>query len=137
MHQRKLSAVVILAAFILLSGMGGTAGFEHAPRVEKNFAVAITDITGNKIDGEKFSWEGRLHFSGYMGLATVTIPFERIKDITVGELRERKVKVTAHLTDGTESSFDIDAKSHCYGEAPFGSFMLEMEEIRTIIFKKS
>ncbi len=136
MHRRILLAAVILAAFILLTGMGGTGGFERAPRVDKNFAVTVTDVSGKKIEGEKFSWEGRVHVSGYMGLAQVTMPFDRIRELTVGSPRERKVTITAHLTDGSETSFDVDAKSRCFGEAPFGSFMLQMDEIKSIVFRK-
>jgi hypothetical protein len=136
MLQRAYAAVLIVAAFILLTAMGGSGGFERAPRVEKNFAVVITDASGVKIQGEKFSWEGRVHFSGFLGMAQVTLPFDKVKDLTMGEKRERKVKVTARLMDGSETSFDMDAKSRCYGEAGFGSFMLLMDEIKTIVFKK-
>jgi len=136
MHQRTLRAVIILAAFIVLTGMGGAGGFERAPRVDKNFAVTITDTTGNKISGDKFSWEGRVHFAGFLGMAQVTMPFDRIQDLTTGELRERKVRVTAHLTDGSETTFDVDARSRCFGEATFGSFMLQMDEIKSIVFNK-
>ncbi len=136
MHRRIILAAFILAAFILLTGLGGTGGFERAPRVDKNFAVTITDVSGKKIEGEKFSWEGRVHVAGYMGLAQVTMPFDRIRELTVGSPRERKVTITAHLTDGSETSFDVDAKSRCFGEAPFGSFMLQMDEIKSIVFKK-
>ncbi len=134
---RKISyALVIAAAFILLTAMGSTGGFERAPRVEKNFPVVVTDATGVKIDGEKFSWEGRLHFTGYKGMAQVNIPFEKVQDLTVGQKADRKITVTVHLSDGTESSFDIDAKSRCFGEASFGSFMLQMDEIKSVAFKK-
>ncbi len=136
MQRRVLNSAIILTAFILLTGMGGSGGFERAPRVEKNFAVTVTDISGKKIEGEKFSWEGRIHLSGYMGLAQVTMPFDRIREITVGSPRERKVTVTARLTDGSETSFDVDAKSRCFGEAPFGSFMLQLDEIKSVVFRK-
>ena len=135
MLQRTFYAVLMVAAFILLTAMGGAGGFERAPRVEKNYAVVVTDSSGKRIEGEKFSWEGRIHFAGYLGMAQVTMPFEKIKEVTVGETRERKVKVTAHLTDGTETGFEVDAKSRCFGEAGFGSFMLQMDEIKTIVFK--
>jgi hypothetical protein len=137
MHQHKFSVVFILTAFILLTGMGGTGGFEKAPRVEKNFAVTIIDKTGGKIEGEQFSWEGRIQFAGFMSLAQVTIPFDRIKTLTVGEIRERKVRIKVTLVDGSETSLDVDAKSHCYGESSFGNFMFEMDEINTITFKRS
>lgn len=135
MFQRISYVLICAAALMLLTAMGGTGGFERAPRVEKNFNVVVNDATGVKIDGEKFSWEGRLHFAGYKGMAQVTIPFEKVKELTVGQKVERKVTVTARFADGTESSFDIDAKSRCFGEASFGSFMLEMDEIKSITFK--
>ena len=137
MVQRAFYAGMLLAVFILCTAMGGTRGFERAPRVEKNYAVAVTDAAGNKIQGEKFSWEGRIYFSGYLGMAQVTMPFEKVKELTVGDKKERKVKVTARLTDGTETSFEVDAKTRCFGEAGFGSFMLQMEEIKSITFKRN
>jgi len=134
---RTFSTTILLFITVLfLTAMGGKGGgFERAPRVDKNFTVTVTDVSGNKINGEKLSWEGRVHFAGSMGMASITIPFEKIKELTVGDKKERKVKITAKLKDGTETAFDIDADSRCYGEAPFGSFMLTMEEIRSISFK--
>jgi len=103
--------------------------------VDKNFTVIVTDVSGNKITGEKFSWEGRVHFAGSLGMASINIPFEKIKDLSIGEKKEKKVRVTAKLKDGSETTFDIEADSRCYGEATFGSFMLTMEEIKAVSFK--
>jgi len=136
MRRTSLTVVFLFLAFLFLTAMGGKGGgFERAPRVDKNFAVTVTDGSGNKINGEKFSWEGRVHFAGSLGMVSITIPFEKIKEISVGEKKEKKFKVTAKLKDGSETVFDIDADSRCYGEAPFGSFMLTLEEIRSILFK--
>lgn len=137
MRSKVLSLIVLVTVALLLTAMGGKGGgFERAPRVDKSFTVTVTDASGNKISGEKFSWEGRIHFAGSLGMASITVPFERIKEIAVGEKKEKKVKVTARMKDGTETVFDIDADSRCYGEAPFGSFMLLMDEIRTVAFKQ-
>lgn len=137
MIKRIFIVAAIVLSFIMLTAMGGGrgGGFEKAPRVEKNFAVMVTDASGNRIEGEKFSWEGRIHFAGYMGMAQIVIPFDKIKEITVGEKKERKVKVTARLVGGKEENFEIDADSRCYGEAVFGSFMLMMDEISSVTFK--
>lgn len=137
MLQRAYYTALALTAFLLCTAMGGTGGFERAPRVEKNYAVVVTDSSGKKIEGEKFSWEGRIHFAGYLGMAQVTMPFEKIRELTVGEKIDRKVLVTARLSDGTETSFEVDAKSRCFGEAGFGSFMLQMDEIKSVVFKKN
>jgi hypothetical protein len=137
MMRRLATLVLVLMSFALLTAMGGKGGgFERAPRVEKNFSVTVTDVSGNVIHGDKFSWEGRVHFAGYLGAADVNIPFDRIKGITVGEKKERNIKVTARLRDGGETVFEIEADSRCYGEAPFGSFMLTMEEIHSVAFKE-
>jgi len=136
MRRTSCTVFLLFLAFLFLTAMGGKGGgFERAPRVDKNFAVTVTDGSGNKINGEKFSWEGRVHFAGSLGMASITVPFEKIKEISVGEKKEKKFKVTAKLKDGSETVFDIDADSRCYGEAPFGSFMLTLEEIRSILFK--
>ncbi len=136
MLKRASTVVGVLSIFVLLTAMGGKGGgFERAPRVDKNFAVVVTDKSGNQINGEKFSWEGRIRFSGFMGLAEVNLPFERIRDVTVSEKHDRKVKVTAKLTDGSETVIDVDADTRCYGEAGFGSFMLTMDEIKAVSFK--
>jgi hypothetical protein len=136
MNKRLVSVAFMVSFFIFLSAMGGKGGgFERAPRVDKNFMVVVMDASGNKIEGEKFSWEGRLHFAGYMGLAQVTMPFERVKELTVGEKKDRKVKVTARLTDGSEAVFDVDSDARVYGESGFGSFMLTMDEIKSISFR--
>ena len=136
MQKRWVSPALMVSVIILLTAMGGKGGgFEKAPRVDKNFMVVVTDASGNKLEGEKFSWEGRIHFAGYMGLAQVTMPFERVKELTVGEKKDRKVKVTARLTDGTETVFEVDSDARVFGESSFGSFMLTMDEIKSISFK--
>lgn len=136
MRCKVLTVIVMISSFLFLTAMGGKGGgFERAPRVDKNFSIIITDVSGNKISGEKFSWEGRVHFAGSFGMASITVPFEKIKEISVGEKKDKKVKITAKLKDGSEAAFDVDADSRCYGEATFGSFMLTMEEIKTISFK--
>lgn len=136
MVQRLICIIAFFAAFLLLTAMGGTGGVERAPRVDKNYAVVITDASGVKLEGEKFSWEGRIHFAGSIGMVQVTIPFDKVKELTVQDRRDRFMKVTARLVDGTETSFDIDAKTRCYGEAKFGTFTLMVEELKSVAFKR-
>ncbi len=136
MFRRLFCIAALLGAFLLLTAMGGTGGVERAPRVEKNYTVVVTDASGVRIEGEKFSWEGRIHFAGSIGMMQVTIPFDKVKEMTVQERRDRFMKVTARLMDGTETSFDIDAKTRCYGEAKFGTFTLMIEELKSIVFKR-
>jgi len=136
MRTKAFSLVLMLFLLVLITAMGGKGGgFERAPRVDKSFSVIVTDVSGNKISGEKFSCEGRLHFSGHLGMASVTVPFDRIAEVKIGEKKEKKVKVVVRLKEGGEAAFEMDADSRCYGEAAFGSFMLTLDEIKSIAFK--
>jgi hypothetical protein len=136
MMKRVIFLALLTILVPLLMAMGGKgSGFERAPRVEKNFAVQVTDISGKTIEGDKFSWEGRIHLDGSLGMAQVVIPFDKIKELTVGEKRDRKVRVTLRLKDGSEAMIDVDADARCYAEAGFGSFMLTMAEIKSVTFK--
>ncbi len=53
MLQKAFYTVIVLAAFTLLTAMGGTGGFERAPRVEKNYAVVIVDAVRQQDRGGK------------------------------------------------------------------------------------
>ena len=134
--RRALDVVILLSSLVLLTAMGGGGGggFERAPRVEKNYTVVVTDLSGNTLKGERFSCEGRLHFSGYQGMAQVSIPFDKVSTLTFGDKRERKVKVMARLRDGSETSFEIEANSRFYGDTAFGSFLLRADEVKSITF---
>jgi hypothetical protein len=135
MRSRAWHLVLVIPFAVFLVAMGGKGGgFERAPRVEKNYSVTVTDLSGNKISGEKFSWEGRVHFAGSLGMADITIPFDRVKEITFGEKKEKKVSALARMKDGSETTFELDADSRCFGESSFGSFMLTVDEIKSIVF---
>jgi hypothetical protein len=136
MLSRARYLILVLPFVVFVMAMGGKgSGFERAPRVDKNYAVTVTDLSGNAITGEKFSWEGRTHFAGSLGMASINVPFEKIKEISFGEKKEKKVSAVARLKDGGETRFDLDADSRCFGEAAFGSFMLTVDEIKSISFK--
>ena len=107
MRRTSLTVVFLCLAFLFLTAMGGKGGgFERAPRVDKNFAVTVTDGSGNKINGEKFSWEGRIHFAGYMGMAQVVVPFDKVKELTVGEKKglPRMTERRAGMSDSFRGS---------------------------------
>ena len=136
MRTKALILALMIPFAVLLMAMGGKGGgFERAPRVDKSYAVTVTDLSGNAIKGEKFSWEGRTHFAGSLGMASINIPFDRIQEIVFGEKAEKKVKAVAKLKDGSEAAIEIDADSRCFGEAPFGSFMLTVDEIKSVSFR--
>lgn len=136
MRSKALVVASLLFAFWFITGMGEKgSGFSRAPRVDKNFVVTVIDASGKRIEGDRFSWEGRLRFSGYLGMAQVNIPFENVRELTVTEKKERSVLVTVKLREGGETNITMDAESRCYGEAGFGSFMLRMDEVRTVTLK--
>ena len=135
MPKKIFPIIISIAAFIFLTAMAGSTVFEKAPKVDKNYAVVITDKSGNKIEGANFSCEGKLYFSGQVGIAQAVIPFDKVKEFSVAEVSENSAKAAILLANGTQTTLKIDAKTKCYGEANFGSFMFLIKEINKIVFK--
>lgn len=135
MPKKMFHVLVYITAFIFLAAMAGSSGFEKAPKVDKNYAVVITDKSGNKIEGTNFSCEGKLYFAGQVGMAQALIPFDKARELSVGEVSENSAKAAISLANNSQTILKIDAKTKCHGEANFGSFMLLIKEINKIVFK--
>src|SRR3990172_6784700 len=136
---RNIYFVVLLFIFLTAMGGGRSGSFERAPRVDKNFAVIITDNSGNKIEGEKFSWEGRIHFSGYMGLAEVVVPLYQIQKTNFLEKKKTKKKKRGgrrvRRGGGGGRVVEGDAFAGFGGEGGWGGFRLPAHESKMVAFK--
>ena len=78
-----LRLVLAFTLALLVGGMGGgdenlTGGL---PLPEKNFVVGITDRTGMQTESSRLTWEGKVHFRGKYGEATVNVPFAKISQV--------------------------------------------------------
>jgi hypothetical protein len=135
--KKSLAPFFIFSSLIFLMGMGelgGTAPVDKIPAPDKNFKARVVDSQGLETALSRVSYEGKVFLVGKLGSATVTIPFEKISQLRFqnGEGNEALVKVS--LRD--QKSMEIKVAKHAkfYGQAEFGTFQIEMKDLRSINF---
>lgn len=138
--MRRLLLLVLLCAFPLVLGMGSgdVSSTGEMPKATKNYNVTIVDDTGAKTDASNFTCEGKLYFEGKKGAGKVSVSFDKVRELAVekkaGVKGERAV-VNASLADGGSFQFEMECRDRCSGNTGFGSFSIDMCDVKKITFK--
>ena len=135
---KRLASLAALAALAGgLMGLGGGSEKEEGaiPIPSKSYTVTLSDNQGNKLQGERFTWEGKVHLRASFGNATITVPFEKLKTLQMskGNTPDR-VNVKALLRSGDTLELTVDAKTKCYAETKFGNYEIFMADLASIEF---
>ena len=133
--------IFVLAIALLFGGMGG--GDENLtgrlPLPEKNFVVRITDRTGMQTESSRLTWEGKVHFRGKYGEATVNVPFTKISQV---DFRPANTGTSAYtvatliLNSGQQLDLSLENQSNVYAETPFGELEISVADLRQLDFSK-
>jgi len=130
------AALALLAAGLMGLGGGTEEDTGAIPIPSKSFTVSVTDTQGNKLVGERFTWEGKVHVRAQFGNATITLPFEKLQSLKVSKgPTPEKVKVRALLRSGESLDLTVDATSKCYADTKFGNYEIFMADLGSIEFK--
>jgi len=135
--KRILAPVVILAAFLLLMGMGGMGGpaeVGKVPAPERNFNVRVTDQKGVQTSLSQFSQEGRVFLVGKRGDATVTIPFEKITQIQFETLEGRDIEAKVSLRGPETADIKLEKQAKFYGKMDVGTFEILAKDLKSVSF---
>jgi len=128
---------VVLIGFLFLMGMGelgGTAAVNKIPAPEKNFTVRVTDREGIQTSLSRFSQEGKVFLAAKHGSATITIPFEKISQIQFQGTEGNEVQVKVWLKGRESLNVRVDKRAKFYGQADFGTYQIEVKDLRSIRF---
>ena len=136
---RRLIFAFTIALF--LGGMGGgdenfTGGL---PLPEKNFVVGITDRTGMQTESSRLTWEGKVHFRGKYGEATVNVPFAKISQV---DFRPANTETSSYtvarvtLNSGQQLDLSLENQSNVYAETPFGELEISIAGLRQLDFSE-
>jgi hypothetical protein len=136
-----LLGLMLLAAPWLMGLGGGNGGSEKPiPIPQKNFTVTVSDGRGQKVQAERFTWEGKVHFQGQYGSATITLPFQKVQSVKVvpGQANIPPTQVLARmaLRSGETLELTLDRTSKCYGETAFGNYEIFLKDVGEITFAK-
>ena len=134
--KRGFSLITLLMGFLLLTGMGDIGGTPGgtSPTPEKEFSATFIDRQDITTQCTRVSRNGKVFIVGKKGRGTVAVPFERIKEV---EFVNRNDMVTAIilLTNGKSVEIQVDKSQIFYGHTDFGSFHIELVDLKKIVFK--
>ncbi|MBI4081407.1 MAG: hypothetical protein HY423_02225 [Candidatus Lambdaproteobacteria bacterium] len=135
-----VAAALVLAAAVWSLGLGDSgSGAKTIPIPEKNYTATVTDLKGNIIEAERFSWDGHVYFKAQYGNATITLPFTKVKSLKV--LADAKTalpeQVLARVTLQVGETIDVamDRTSKAYGDTRYGSYEIFLKDLSEITFK--
>lgn len=119
---------------------GGNGGSEKPiPIPQKNFTVSVADLRGQKVQVERFTWEGKVSFQGQYGSATITLPFAKVQSVKVvqaqGNVSPTQVMTRMALRSGETLELALDRASKCYGDTAFGTYEIFLKDVGEITFQ--
>jgi sporulation protein YlmC with PRC-barrel domain len=135
--KRYLSLITVLLLSLFIMGMGDLGGKPEGsiPMPDKDFKATIVDINSVETVCNFVSINGKDFIKGKRGAATVTIPFENIKAVSISlSGDERDVNVELSLIEGKLVKLKVDGNSDVFGKTDFGTVKIKVREISKITF---
>ena len=119
--KRFLAPMVVLISILFIMGMGEMGG-------------AVTDREGVQTSLNQFSLEGKVYLAGKRGSATVSIPFEKISQLQIQSVEGNDVQAKVSLRTRESVDIKMEKKAKFYGKADFGSFQVEVKDLKAVNF---
>jgi len=136
--RKTLASAIIFSSLLFLMGMGelgGSAPADKIPVPEKNFSARVLDRQGIQTSLSEFSFGGKVFLVGKRGSATITIPFEKISRLDLDGQDGNEVLAAVTLRDQNRIELKVDKRSKFFGKAEFGTFQIEMKDLKSINFQ--
>jgi len=135
--KKYLAPVIIFSSLLFLMGMGelgGAPSGDKIPAPEKNFTALVVDREKIQTSLTRFSHEGNTFLSGKRGSATVTVPFEKISQVQFQPQEGKEVLAEVSFREGKSIELKMEKRSKFYGKAEFGTFQVEIKDLKSVRF---
>jgi hypothetical protein len=135
----RIAALGIAALWWMGMGGGNSSTEKVVPIPDKNYTVTVTDSRGAKVEARRFTWEGKVHFQGQFGQATVTLPFPKLQSMQIAPTAPtgspNLILAKVKLKTGETLDLSLERTSKCYGETSFGTYEIFVRDIAQIQFE--
>ncbi|GBD97564.1 hypothetical protein BMS3Abin06_02463 [bacterium BMS3Abin06] len=128
----RILLLVPLALFLTAMAQRGDEAPIKVPETGANIKVVITDIKGLKTELTEFSMDGNTMITGERGKGYLSIPFNKIKEISFIREDNNKIKTVIQTIDGKEITMLMRGGGVFYGNTEFGPFKIEAESVSRI-----
>jgi hypothetical protein len=136
--KKYLAPLAIFSSVLFIMGMGdlgGAASADKIPVPAKNFNTLVVDREGIQTTLSQFSFDGKVFLGGKRGGATIAIPFEKISQVELQGQEGSEVLAKVTLLDQKSIEVKVDKRSKFYGKAEFGTFQIEIKDLKSIRFQ--
>ncbi|HEX9842637.1 MAG TPA: hypothetical protein VGC20_07795, partial [bacterium] len=103
------------------------------------FSVTIADRQGRSLEADRFTWEGKVFFKANFGAAAVTLPFEKLSELTLQHQADagspELVAASALLKTGETVQVTLERSTKCYGTTRFGDYEIFIKDVGSIKFR--
>ncbi len=133
-----LTAVLILLAAAMLTGMGGLGGTPEGtiPKTEENVQAKIVDRSGVSTELSRFSMDGNVFLEGRRGEGKMSVFFRNLKEISFGPVSGEDVAADLLLKSGSRQQLKVLKSAVFYGDTGNGAFHISAGDVSRIVFPK-
>lgn len=133
--KRGVTIILFLSLWFMITGLA-SGPMEEVPAPEKSFTATVIDDQDISTKIKDITMNGRLYLIAKRGKAVITIPFEKVKRVTlIGASKNmaREAKVTLKAGDSVGVTFDDDVEIS--GRTPYGTYRITLKNTKEIIFE--
>ena len=131
-----LTAVLILLAAAMLTGMGNLGGTPEGtvPKVEENVKARIVDRLGVSTEVSSFSMDGKVFLEGRRGEGRMNVLFHDLKEVSFGQVSGEDVAADLLLTSGNRHQLKVNKSAVFYGDTGYGAYHISAGDVSRIVF---
>jgi len=134
--RRLLMLVAALTAAALLTGMGGLGGQPEGkvPKTDEDVRAQLTDRSGESIELNRFSMDGKIFLEGRRGDGKLDVFFRDLREISFGKVGGEEVPVELLLKSGNRLKVQVRKRAVFYGDTGFGAYRIPARDVGRIVF---
>ncbi len=133
--KRGGATILLLSLWFIVTGLAA-GPMEEVPAPEKSFTATVIDDQDISTKIKDITMNGRLYLVARRGKAVLTIPFEKVKRVTlIGESRDRGREAKVTLRAGDSVGVTLDDDIEISGRTPYGTYRITLKNTKEIIFE--
>ncbi len=129
--KRLLTIALVAAAWLSLCGMGlFPENQAEVPKTKENFGAVVYDESGISTRLTHFSIDKETYLSARRGEGSLTIAFDRIKEISF-----QGGRATVQLAGEGPVEVSVDSGLTAYGLSDYGPYQIKLKKLRRVVMQ--
>jgi hypothetical protein len=128
-----VNLLLLLSAAPALAGLFGNDAPARIPVPAREFRLRVEDSGGTVLEVGQGTFDGEVFVYGTVGLAQVTVPFERLARLEVlPGPDEDHALARVSTREGEVVTLTVESDTPVWGRATFGNYRIEIGQVRSL-----